>query len=377
MRVLIALVAATGTAIASPPVPNAPKAGPVRHIQLKGDLDAEVLKDMLAGELANSAKDGSALVILELNGDSWRADVTADLCSVVMNSPVPVVSLLHDGRDKRVGLGQYILGLAGRACFVSPSTVIRGGSADAIRDGSSDTTDWSEVDRRLARTAEEGLDNSGAAAAVEDLVVGLVRDSLSMPAFVSVDASTVTLVVDGQPAGGRRTEIVSRTPDGHARLAVSGEFAAKLAMAKPAGGVAAVASAMGLREATRHSVTIESGLARARERAGELVADCDAAIARVDSTLSLPTGRDTSIAPSKYAEASRRARDEIAKARELLVSCEALTERYPELLRGPAPGQTTVGADGQNHVYKWRSTVQIRRDKLDRAEAKARLFESP
>jgi hypothetical protein len=134
---------------------------------------------------------------------------------------------------------------------------------------------------------------------------------------------------------------------------------------------------LGVREASRRTVTIESGLSDAKERSGRLIADADAAIARVDAALALPTVRDSSISPSRYTDAARKAREEIARAREALTACESLTETYPELVRGPAPGQTQVANDSQSFLYRWRSTLQTRRDKLDRAESKARLFESP
>ena len=120
------------------------------RVTLAGDLDAMVLADRLGEVLEDARERNASLVLLELAGDRWRTDVVWAMAQVIHESETPVVALLQDTRDHRVGAGQLMLATMCNQSWIDPDTHVVSTQLDDLGFLAGKDTDWERVHRELA-----------------------------------------------------------------------------------------------------------------------------------------------------------------------------------------------------------------------------------
>ena len=120
------------------------------RVTLAGDLDAMVLADRLGEVLEDARERNASLVLLELAGDRWRTDVVWAMAQVIHESETPVVALLQDTRDHRVGAGQLMLATLCHQSWIDPDTHVVSTQLDDLGFLAGKDTDWERVHRELA-----------------------------------------------------------------------------------------------------------------------------------------------------------------------------------------------------------------------------------
>lgn len=357
------------------------KPGAVRHVELQGDLDSIRLVARLDEEIACAAKANAGLVLLELDGDKWRADVVWAAGQRIRAGPVPVAVYLSDATGRAVGAGQLLLGLLAAECFVAPGTVVREVPGDDLRHLAPEGCDFEQITRELSGAIYTRLADLHAPSELADVLVGLGAGKAQplLWALYEPAAQTPARLQREDPVeiipGTRSVPIVTRAIEGSARLIIPADTGVALRLYRASqASPASVCAALGYRAGIKSHVRIDSGLAEARRQAGDDLQAIDTLAERVKALLDLPDPPDAATSPDRYRRAGKTAADEIDAGRALLRRCEQALEDYPELLRAPAPGQTAVGGKASVYASRWRSAVQSPRDRLDKLEARARIF---
>jgi len=120
------------------------------RVTLAGDLDAMALADRLSAVLHDAHERNASLVLIELAGDRWRTDVVWAMAQMIQKSQIPVVALLQDTRDHRVGAGQLMLATLCDQSWIDPDTRIVSTQRDDLASWADENTDWERVQRELA-----------------------------------------------------------------------------------------------------------------------------------------------------------------------------------------------------------------------------------
>lgn len=357
------------------------KAGTVRHVELAGDLDSMRIVGRLDEEITSAARAGAGLILLELDGDRWRSDVVWSAAQKVRESPIPFAVYLSDTADRTIGAGQLALGLLAADCFVEPGTTVREAPGNDLRDLVPEETDIEQVTRELSGALYTRLTELSAPADLADVLVHLgagMPQPLLWVLYEPASQSPARLVredpVEIVP-GTRNIQIVGRAFDGTARLNIPAEVGVRMHVYRSSqASPGAMGAALGFRGGIKSRVRLSSGLSEARRQAGDDFEDLDTLFERVKTLLDLPDPPDAAVSPDRYRRAGRSALEEVETGRSFLARAEKSLADYPELLRAPAPGQTSVGGTPSVFASRWRSAVQSRRDRLDKLEARARLF---
>lgn len=332
-------------------------------------------------EIVCAAKANAGLLLLELDGDRWRADVVWAAGQKIRNSPVPVAVYLSDAAGRSVGGGQLMLGLLATECFVEPGTVVREAPGDDLRELAPEGSDFEQITRELSGAVYTRLTDLRAPSELADVLVGLGSGKAQplLWALYEPAAQTPARVQREDPVeiipGTRSVPIVTRAFDGSPRLSIPADTGVALRLYRGAqASPASACAALGYRAGIKSHVRLDSGLDDARRRTGADLEAIDTLTERVKALLDLPDPPHAATSPDRYRRAGKSAADEIDAGRALLARCEKALEDYPELLRAPAPGQTAVGGKPSAYAARWRSAVQSRRDRLDKLEARARIF---
>lgn len=369
----------------SPPHP-APKASKVWHIHIKGDLDSMRLVRDFSAELAKAEEGGAGMLMLELDGNRWRADVVWGIVQAARGLGVPTAAWLNDPKDGRVGTGEAIVGILAAAkggeCRVAPKLEISLEPGDDLRSQAPDGTDWERVDRELSGAAwtamkERGADtelgpallapgSAGSVWAIEG-DGGPMRLTTTRPTGeVAAKAQRVVMVMPG--ASGTEASA-------GAKIEISAELAERLRLVRGvARGPVELLSQNGNAALPRVTKEIQSGLAAARKQVEQDAAKIDRAMEQADHAMhDLPRPSE----PDYLVRKRKSGKDAIPlleDAQAVLEQTEKVVVDYPELLKATAPGKTPVGEDPKLVRLTWRTSFQQRRDDLAKLLAKAREY---
>lgn len=325
----------------------------VAHLIARDDLECAAYgKEIVA---AIESAQAAPLVILELRADRSRTDIAWTIAQGVRSSKAPVAVLLGDERAHAEALA---IALLGASASVRPDTRI--GSAGALRALAPEDTDWERIEREFAGELWLRLRDTPAG---ERFAAALLRPA-DRAWIVRGDGGT-TIAWEPPAPGADAAPIVSE----------SGEFdlgakdAASLDLCDiRARGLAEILTRHGVPSMSIRKRELRSGLAEARR---EVVAALDRAAVdagEADRLLDPPRSGAPAIAPSRRQENIRRAMALTAESIDRIASAEGWIEQYPEVLRTPAPGQTTVGAAPEG---AWRRLFQDRRDELEELRLRA------
>lgn len=396
----VGLLLAAGGVSALPVEPERPgpaaspgaaaRRGKVVHLQIKGDLDSMKLVREFSAELASADQSGIALLLIELDGNRWRADVVWGLVQAARAVGAPTAAWLADPKDNRVGTGQALVAVlastAGAECWLAPKTAIVLDPGDDLRAQAPEETDWERVDRELSGAAWTALK---ARNADTELAATLLTPGAAGPVWVVVPTDDTPPRLTGErPVGDAARQarrLVSVMPGASGAAAADSahvEIPADLALRLPiaagtARGPGEILTRHGSAAQPRVSRSIQSGLGAARRQVEQDATKIDRALESADQRLrDLPRPSDPD-----YTIRKRRAGNDtlplLNDAQVALEQCERIIAEYPELLKATAPGRTPVGEDPKLAKMSWRLSFQARRDTLVKLLAKAREFAGP
>ena len=390
---LFGLAWSTSGAAVAPPAVSPPGGPPTRegtetpprsckvlHLHVRGDLDSLRLAQDFAEALATARADGVEVVVLELSGDRWRADVVHAMARALRDSESTgtpgkvasrrVLTLLDDETDRRVGFGQTALGLLADACAMTPRTTAGFAARDDLRPTASPETDWERVDREL-----QGFVYLGAKDRRADVLLSalLPRPTGPLWAAPQADAALPWRLAVNRPETTAASLIVpataeDRAPDVTLDAATALRLGVATCEAKDAGQLLA---SQGMRARPIIRKELVSGMGEAREKITRLVEQLVDGLRSVEIDIAQAKKLRGQDATKLKREAGDRSARAIAEAERRLLDAEVVMTDYPELLSGLPPGRTPVGQDPEKHPMLWRWRFQDLRDEIDRQRAEA------
>lgn len=381
MFAALALLIAALPALAQP---SRPPSGKLIHLRIRGDLDCAKLARDVATELARVRSEEPSFILVELDGDRWRADVVWMIAQEIRATGVPAAAFLNDPRGKRAGTGQFILGLLVSTprptpgsegermtprLFIAPKTIIGLDPGEDLRDAAPEETDWESVDREMhgaawLALASLGVDTELAAAclaptdsvwAVADDATGRRRLTIKRP---QTEAGAVQIV--------ERTAAIPSP-----RVSIDAQLAAELGVVRSARNVGDVLTACGVQPRGRVTIEVASGMDQARRDVCRLVSAVEAAVRQAEQTLNDIPRSYRGDYEQKKARAGREAAAVLKDAASALTKAESIIADYPEILRTNPPTRTPVGQDQRTFRDEWRRLFQSLRNEITRLAARA------
>lgn len=388
VAVLVGIVACACLGGAAPPAaaPATERAAAAKliHLRIRGDLDCMKLARDVARELARVRPEGPSFIVVEMDGDRWRADVVWTIAQEIRATGAPAAALLNDPRGKRVGTGQFILGLlasvprssAGSASdplpcrlFLAPKTIVGLDPGEDLRRTAAEDTDWEAVDRELQGAAWLALKARGVDT---ELAATCLRPSDSVWAVADEETGRRRLTIKRPETDAGAVQVVELTAAlPSPRVAIDGTLAVELGVASTARTVGEVLTLCGVEAHGRTTIEVSSGLASAERDVRRLVESVERAVERARQTLrNVPSSYRYEYELRKR-RAGREAGALLEEAAAALVRAEGIIEEYPELLRTNPPTRTSVGQDPGRFRREWRDLFQRQRDEISELAAKA------
>lgn len=404
--------------------PESPVAGLTRPavVTLRGDLDCVKLVGEVRAAVEECSRAECGVVVLELSGTRWRADVALQIAEVLRQAreqpttgaagaaggpnerrtdgnrreTAPRIVVFLNGAnadDGLVGGGQAALALIADACVIGPQTRVEASSAQQMKDlcpsGSACVKAIDELREMIAaRVAERARSHAGGQA---NSPVGASADAWA--AALPTPSKPVWLAGKDPWSGQARALTTSKPRSGEVftgqlicgpenaeaatlalNLSAEQSLDSKLAFAKATSATTALV-ALGVRGSPVKRLTVSADLAGARERLSAVLKDLDPQLRAVEQA-----ARDAGY--SRSAESlSRRRRigqeglTQLAALEEKLMAGEQVLSAYPELLLALPPGQTPVGQkSGAGYEGLWRTLLQDWRDRVASARARCKAL---
>ncbi len=379
----LAILALTGVPAGAQDEPaGGPRSGRIRHVLIRGDLEALAPVARLGDEIERARREGDGLVIIEMDGDRGRSEVALAVFEAVRGSRTPVAAYLADPRDRAVGAAQLAACLAAKDRLIEPGTSVRASAGDDLAHLSSpDADDVERVARELSGAAYARFADMGAPADLASLLVPARGEPWPRDAWALFPAGSAPMVVFEEPQGsaedpGAPVKLSARARAGGVLLVLDADRLKRLgvvrATAPSANGIPSLVGAKGL---VRTRVTIDFTLAAPRRSVERDLAEVDELLRRATDDLDLPRPPRQDVSEDVYRRAAGAAFEKIRGARTALERAEALVTEYPELTRTPAPGQTEVAGKASVYATRWRSAFQSRADRAGTLEEKAAAFD--
>lgn len=374
----------------SAPAPRAAKtATRVLHLTITGDLDAQRTVREVREHMEQARVDGAHLVVIELAGRGWRADVLHGLAEVLAPAgrTYRLVCLLRGerveggprgGRGERaervVGTGHAALGLVADACYLEPGVAIAFAPGDERA-----AVPVEGVDPGAAEQAFRGVVWTRLQERERDVLLGAIAPRPTGNLWAVERDGRWRLV--SEPPVGSGIAVVSAvkadpsapTPVPGAPTRIAPDIAERIGLIDGvADGLPRVLSIerIGARTLTRRSV--EAGVASVARRLDDDLRAIDRARqqARVEIdgvyTLRPPDGLP------RQRKVGRAQTPILEHAAAMLEDLERLVTEYPELQREPPPGVTSVGQTPGTLQAAWRTAFQTRRNDLEFLLGRAR-----
>lgn len=383
----LALAIATSAILAAdPPRADAPPPATdklrILHLKLRGDLDCTRLTSDLQSTIRKAREDSAEVLLLELDGNRWRADVLLGMAQSLSAPSRPGMKLwvlLADSIDNRIGSGQAALGLLADRCYLHPKAQILFDPGDDLRELAPDDTGFEQIDHDLqgllwAAARERGRD-------------GLVAALLPTPrqqvwALRGVEGSfdrlTGRMPESEAPSLALSSPATESTQGDTFQLRLSAEAAVGIGIA--AGQAKDLGQLFALeRIAPRALIRRElvSALPEARKTLGDRWAQVDIVRRRIDKSLDEAERLRGHDAPRRKLITGRDSLAPLVEASARLSQIETLLTDYPELLRAAPPGTTSIELTPQRLSRAWFESLQDRRDNLADLKARAERLAEP
>lgn len=364
----------------------------VLQLRIHGDLDNARLVRDVATALGEPRAEGFELVVLEVSAQRWRTDVLAQLLAVFSAAKVGAARGEVESEGDRVRLVTWlnteaarvstagaVLAIVSHAAYATSRLEIVHDPGDEVRNLAPPETDWGSHEQAVRAAVWSRLSARGS-----DVLLAAAIPSPQQALWLvprGPDESGPKLkVTDREPASadGRSGDVVRLTTAvtamgaGVFRLKVSAEMLGQLGLVQASArelGQILAAEQVASRQTVRREV--RSGLDAARKRLTDDFAGIDEARHRMDQTLDEAERAKGQEAARKRARAGLSAASLADESLRRLMACERLTEDYPELLRDPPPGQTSVGVAEQRLAWVWSQAFQSRREELAELRARA------
>jgi hypothetical protein len=348
----------------------------VHAIQFHGDLDNSDIARLIGAEIASANDAGAGLIVMSLDGHRWRTDVVATIADFMAASSAPVVVLLSDPKDHRVGAGEAALGLCASSCWIDPKTTIRSGPTDDRRELAPRGADFDKAERQLTAAAAIGQQARGADTRLPGL---LIAPAASMIAQRPDNGGPWLLapgfVHDSSLPQGAITVAEVKTGDQGVAVNITAQCAVDLRIARataPSVGDALAGENIAARPLVQKAIS--SGFEGARPDLSHAFEQLDRTLDNAEHTLVVDPKDKRKNTDPLYHQAGRDAMELTNKAEEEVDAAEKLTQRFPELLRQPAYGQANIARASADHETEWRKVFQKRKDRIAKLQGKARGY---
>lgn len=350
------------------------------HIELAGDLDAARIARDLDAELARARDKGAEMILLEVDGRMARPDVLRDIGRVLLAEPrLPLLVYLNpDGQP--IGLGQAWLALlADPGCaFADPAARFELRAGDDCANLAPADLQPASIDEDLRTLAAASLTRRGGPILLTALCP---RPTLPLWTASTGEGDGGLKIVTEEPSASEVGRTLA-TPDPRQTGAFRAAFTSDIA--RRIGLVNAAARGPGDALAQRHvnvwktdRVRIASRLVEARRSAERALKSIDADRAAAKAALDATRDKLRSKNPTLIEQARSVARQQLNALNLLdtqIEQAEALTIDYPELLRSPPPGTTTLPAKAAATAADWRDAFQSRRTAVANLRSRAQTI---
>lgn len=338
----------------------------VLHLSVAGDLDSSELVSRIERQLLDTGP--HALAVVELGGTRYRLDLVWRVASAARRSPSPVVVLLNDSRERRVGAGQAIVAMASPRGAVGRRMRIVGEPSDRIEGPPAEPAEHERMVRELSGDLWVRLRDIGSEPGLSRIVAA---DEVGW--WIEPGEERPRLVGAGEgPA-------VMRSTAGGAIIAdLAGDALASVGLLEgPFADARALIAAEGLGRVRIERVRLESKLEATHQRVLEALDAADRTMDRVRAAIGEVQDRRRSrrrgrLPDSAYRRAGLEIVRELEAARAELDAVEALFELHPELLLRPAPRSTRIGLTPAIMASDWRAEFTTRRAAIDSLERTGR-----
>lgn len=368
--------APTALPATSAPTP-APTPAPTRfvHVRIPGDLDHSAIVGGVEAALVKAGAAGHG-VVFDVGGNRSRTDVLSSLCLVLRDSPVYSVVFLADNSDRKVGVGQLMLGLFADRCAIDPETRVVGTGSDvAFRELAADEPSWDIIEGELVERVAAQLEPFTASRTVAEQIASNLMKPASGFAIakhgdrctvVASDASSaMEWSLPPNPRAAQSETTIHATPRLLRLIGIDSAASVRNALSKMDGALVGGAKAVNLDE-TVDSVTV---------KLVSILADAETIEKDVDERLDMPDPALRTVARGQYLAAAQEGRHNLGEVERMIAEIEAMMERVPEVLRTPAPGQVAAGAKPASFAAKWRARVQKVRTRHDALLVRVEAFE--
>lgn len=347
-----ALSLAAGIAGAQPQT-AAPRPGPVWRIVLPNDWDCIALGDDLDRALREASEGHSPLVVLEIEGNLARADVTHRVAQSLRAASVPTAVWLTGGPDRGVGVGQLVASQFTGMVICGNGVTLRGRGRGECEHLAPERTAWDLTLAELRGWLEPKLGERGASESLTAVLTsGPELPPASHPALLRVvERRNEPAMLESTATELVALRLADRSCEEWRRIP-------------------AMFDIRGAEVRTRRIDTCAQSL---RRGAIEALTRTDQAYDAAMKALDLPDPARREAASGAYREAARRAQPHLGALRDATESLERDFTRAPEVLRTPAPGQPDDETPSACSA-RWKSLLRTRRDRLARLEAKAQTF---
>src|ERR1043165_2210194 len=350
------------------PAQKPPVRGRYTVIKITGDLDSDRLVTAFGAEL-DSAKDAN-LIVIELDGNRARLDVVSKLGARIKASPAPVSVLLKDSVDKKVGVGELLLGPYASACYIDPSTTIEETPAADIRFLAPADTSWESVERDVTGALWTRLGQRQADQTLSQVLLSGRNDWWVVPSEGEHPWRLAQQAPAGGQSGAQPHQFIWASSSGPTvRFDADSAIGLRVCDAKAPNMNPILADAHLMARSTRSNRTITSGLADAQAAASRILDDAKLAVRRIGNTLTVKGTQAHPATPDDYRAAGKSALDQIERASRELERVEKMLAAYPELERRP-------GTPAKKSPGPVRATVDSLRKELDKHKTAARDFQT-
>lgn len=365
-----------------PPAATPAKAKVVLVVRITDGLDCAEAVRALGEAMHKAEHDGGAAVLVELTDFMpYRSDIVRDLIVTIKEARVPVdVRIAYTGTDRRASLGQIMVGIMARRFTVShPLDVLSPAGVDR-RELYAGRVKWDIIETDLRELLRPRLKARANAEAWTELLVSPRKAAWIRASEIATEHPELVFVDKPGPLPGRTVDAVT---DASGSEGTGGILSARIPLrwltaAGLVDGVvesrADVLKALGVDERHAEGIDVSGG---AEAASTKVVAAFDAIKAQFKTS-------DAELAkvPEDHNKLSRETRTTIAKhvlavsesVNKSVTEIEAIFEKYPEVLRLPAPGTTKVGSKASTYATKWRSLVKADKDKAAKSADKAKLI---
>jgi hypothetical protein len=351
-----------------PPAPTPTKlpTGACTLVKASGDLDSDHFLRTIFAELDRAR--GVSLIILELDGNRARPDLVARLGDRLDSNIPPVAVLLRDTSDKKVGIGQALLGGFVKHCFIDEATRIASTPEDDIRYLAPSDTKWELVEQQATGPLWRKLTDLNADQSLPQILLSPSRDNWAVP----VTPGTPWKLSPISPAGGQSGPQPRQIAWGDtARTEIDAEAAIGLRLcADRAASPAPILVASGLSpRSTTSKRSIKSDYPDAAESIERTVEDARLAVRRIASTVSIRPSRAVPTTED-YRRAGNNALIQIDRVVRELDRADSLLSDFPELNR------RRNGPSSRSDKGPWRPAMDAIRKDLDTYRTTARDLSS-